>query len=37
MSAKKPPRLASSGHRRKLIIACLAIVCALIAVGLYVW
>lgn len=34
---KETARLASSGHRKKLIIACLAIVCALVAVGLYVW
>lgn len=35
MSAKKLPRLASPGHRKKLIAVCLAIVCALVAVGLY--
>lgn len=37
MSAKKLPQLASQGHRKKLIAACLAIVCALVAVGLYAW
>ena len=37
MSAKKLPRLASPGHRKKLIAVCLAIVCALVAVGLYAW
>ena len=37
MSAKKPPHFAGLGHRRKLIVACLAIVCALVAVGLYAW
>ena len=37
MSAKKPPRPTSPGHRKKLIVACLAIACALVAVGLYVW
>lgn len=37
MSAKKPPRLAGLGHRKKLVVVCLAIVCALIAVGLYAW
>lgn len=37
MSAKKLPRLASPGHRMKLIAVCLAIVCALVAVGLYAW
>ncbi len=37
MSAKKPPRPTGPGHRKKLIIACLAIACALVAVGLYVW
>ena len=37
MSAKKPPRLAGLGRRKKLIVACLAIACALIAVGLYAW
>lgn len=37
MSAKKPPRLAGLGRRKKLVVVCLAIVCALIAVGLYAW
>lgn len=37
MSAKKLPRLASPGHRKKLVAVCLAIVCALVAVGLYAW
>lgn len=37
MSAKKSPRPASPGRRKKLIVACLAIVCALVAVGLYAW
>ena len=37
MSAKKPPRPASPGHRKKFIVACLAIACALVAVGLYAW
>ena len=37
MSAKKPPRFADLGRRKKLIVACLAIVCALVAVGLYAW
>ena len=37
MSAKKLPRLASPGHRKKLIAVCLAIACALVAVGLYAW
>ena len=37
MSAKKPPRFAGLGRRKKLIVACLAIVCALVAVGLYAW
>ena len=37
MSAKKPPHFAGLGRRKKLIVACLAIVCALVAVGLYVW
>ncbi len=37
MSVKKPPRLAGLGHRKKLVVVCLAIVCALIAVGLYAW
>ena len=31
MSAKKPPRLAGLGRRKKLVVACLAIACALIA------
>ena len=35
MSAKKPPRLAGLGRRKKLVVVCLAIVCALVAVGLY--
>lgn len=35
MSVKKPPHFAGLGHRKKLIVACLAIVCALVAVGLY--
>ena len=29
MSAKKPPHFAGLGRRKKLIVACLAIVCAL--------
>lgn len=37
MSAKKPPHFAGLGRRKKLIVACLAIVCALVAVGLYAW
>lgn len=37
MSAKKPPRLAGLGRRKKLVVVCLAVVCALIAVGLYAW
>ncbi len=37
MSAKKPPRLAGLGRRKKLVVVCLAIACALIAVGLYAW
>ena len=37
MSAKKLPQLASQRHRKKLIAVCLAIVCALVAVGLYAW
>ena len=37
MSVKKPPHFADLGHRKKLIVACLAIVCALVAVGLYAW
>ena len=37
MSAKKPPCLAGLGRRKKFIVACLAIVCALVAVGLYAW
>ena len=37
MSAKKPPRLAGLGRRKKLVVVCLAIVCALVAVGLYAW
>lgn len=37
MSAKKPPHFAGPGRRKKLIVACLAIVCALVAVGLYAW
>lgn len=37
MSAKKPPHFAGLGRRKKLILACLAIVCALVAVGLYAW
>lgn len=37
MSARKPPHFAGLGHRKKLIVACLAIVSALIAVGLYTW
>ncbi len=37
MSAKRPPHFAGLGHRKKLIVACLAIVCALVAVGLYAW
>lgn len=37
MSARKPPHFAGLGHRKKLIVACLAIVCALVAVGLYTW
>lgn len=37
MSAKKLPQLASQRHRKKLIAICLAIVCALVAVGLYAW
>jgi len=37
MSAKKPPRFAGLGRRKKLIVACLAIVFALVAVGLYAW
>ena len=37
MSAKKTPRPASPGRRKKLVIACLAIACALVAVGLYAW
>lgn len=37
MTAKKPPRLAGLGRRKKLVVVCLAIVCALIAVGLYAW
>ena len=37
MSAKKPPHFAGLGRRKKLIVACLAIVCALVAVGLYTW
>ena len=35
MRAKKPPRLSGLGRRKKLVVVCLAIVCALIAVGLY--
>ena len=34
MSAKKPPRLAGLGRRKKLVVVCLAIACALIAVVL---
>ena len=37
MSAKKLPRFASPGYRKKLIAVCLAIACALVAVGLYAW
>lgn len=37
MSAKKPARPVSPRRRKKLIVACLAIVCALVAVGLYAW
>ena len=37
MSAKKPPHFAGLGRHKKLILACLAIVCALVAVGLYAW
>lgn len=37
MSAKKPPHFAGLSRRKKLIVACLAIVCALVAVGLYAW
>ena len=37
MSAKKPPRLTGLGRRKKLVVVCLAIVCALVAVGLYAW
>ena len=37
MSAKKPPRLAGLGRRKKFIVVCLAIVCTLVAVGLYAW
>ena len=37
MSAKRPPHFAGLGHRKKLIVACLAIICALVAVGLYAW
>lgn len=37
MSAKKAFPLAGPGRRKKLAIACLAIACALVAVGLYAW
>jgi len=37
MSAKKPPHFTGLSRRKKLIVACLAIVCALVAVGLYAW
>lgn len=37
MSAKKPARPVSPRRRKKLIVACLATVCALVAVGLYAW
>ena len=37
MSAKKPLHFAGLSRRKKLIVACLAIVCALVAVGLYAW
>ena len=37
MSAKKPTRLAGLGRCKKLVVVCLAIVCALVAVGLYAW
>lgn len=37
MSAKKAFPLAGPGRRKKLVIACLAIACALVAVGLYAW
>ncbi len=37
MSTQKGAGLASLGRRKKLIVACLAIVCALVAVGLYAW
>ena len=37
MSAKITSPLAGPGRRKKLVIACLAIVCALVAVGLYAW
>ena len=37
MSAKKAFPPAGPGRRKKLVIACLAIACALVAVGLYAW
>lgn len=37
MSAKKAFPFAGPGRRKKLVIACLAIACALVAVGLYAW
>ena len=37
MSTKKAFPLAGPGRRKKLVVVCLAIVCALVAVGLYAW